>query len=244
MKYRIDINADLGEGKPYDEELMQYISSCSIACGGHFGNETSMTTAVRLAKQYNVKVGAHPSFPDKDNFGRKQLTITKEELTESVFFQLLQFYAICENEEISIHHIKLHGALYNYAAMDAPTADAVVEAITQTKLRPKLYVPYNSVLHRKAENLMEVEFEAFIDRRYDNDGKLVTRSEADAIISDPAQAWQQLVNMIVEKKVTTKSGIQIPIKATTYCIHGDHPNSVSLIRYISERFEPHSIVLK
>ena len=137
----IDINSDLGEGMDNDPLIMPLISSCNIACGGHYGDEESMRTTVRLAMKHKVKIGAHPAFPDKDNFGRKVLTMTKSELCQSVFDQLLHFYAICEIENAPVHHIKLHGALYNYAAKDAPTADAVVEAIVATKIRPKFYVP-------------------------------------------------------------------------------------------------------
>ena len=159
MLNRIDINADLGEGSPYDAILMPLISSCSIACGGHFGNEKTMRAAVQLAKKHKVKIGAHPSFPDMENFGRKVLPMTANELSESVFHQLNSFLSVCESEEVFVHHIKLHGALYNYAAIDAPTADAVLEGILATQMRSKLYVPYGSVLAKKAENLLPLEFE-------------------------------------------------------------------------------------
>lgn len=243
MKHSIDINADLGEGMGFDEALMPYISSCSIACGGHFGTEETMRQTVLLAMKYKVKIGAHPSFPDKDNFGRKVLTITKHELSESVYFQLLHFFAICETEETTIHHIKLHGALYNYAAIDAATADAVVEAIIATEVRPKLYVPYGSVLHRKAENLLPLEFEAFLDRRYQDDGQLVKRSELNAIIESPEDAWEQLQNMIFNREVMAVSGQTIPMTANTFCIHGDHLNAVSIAKYIHAKLKEHHISL-
>ena len=201
MKYAIDINADLGEGMGNDKALMPYISSCSIACGGHFGNEETMRTTVQQAKEFNVKVGAHPSFPDKDNFGRKLVTMTKSELTESIYFQLLRIFAVCEIEDVKVNHIKLHGALYNYAAVDAPTADAVVSAITETKLRPYLYLQYGSVLHRKAENLIPLKFEAFIDRRYADDGLLVSRDVPGSVIEDPELAWEQLLEIVTTKSV-------------------------------------------
>lgn len=239
----IDINADLGEGTGNDKLLMPLLSSCSIACGGHFGNETTMTNTVQLAKKYNVKVGAHPSFPDFDNFGRKTLTMTKSELTESVFLQLIRFYAICETEAVPINHIKLHGALYNYAAIDAPTADAVVEAIVATKIRPKLYLPFNSILAKKAENLLPLEYEAFIDRRYNNDLSLVSRKEEDAIICSKEIAWNQLRQMVLNHEVTTIEDQVHSIYASTFCIHGDTQNSVDILKYIREKMEDNAMMI-
>jgi UPF0271 protein len=241
MKYTIDINADLGEGMGQDAALMKYISSCSIACGGHFGTDETMRQTVKLAMKNNVKVGAHPSFPDKDNFGRKPLTIPKGELSEAIYFQLLHFYAVCETEEATVNHIKLHGALYNYAAADAATSDAVVEAIIATNVRPKLYVPYDSVLHHKAKHLVPLEFEAFIDRRYTRDGKLLSRTEAGALIETPDQAWEQLQLMLTEKAVITATGEKIPITASTFCIHGDHTNALQIAAYIHSKLKQHHI---
>lgn len=239
----IDLNADLGEGAGFDAELMPLISSCSIACGGHFGDEDSMRATVKLAKKYGVKVGAHPSFPDTDHFGRKALSMTKSDLSSSVFEQLLAFYAVCETEDMAVHHVKLHGALYNYAAKDAPTADAVVEAITATKLRPKLYVQHGSILHKKAENLLPLVFEAFIDRSYNNDLSLVSRDHPKALIEQPNSAWEQLFSVINRGVVRTVDSEEKPIVATTFCIHGDHQNSVSILKYIHKQLEHNSISL-
>ncbi|MEM7084563.1 MAG: 5-oxoprolinase subunit PxpA [Bacteroidota bacterium] len=239
----IDINADLGEGAGHDDELMPLISSCSVACGGHFGNEDTIRSTVLLAKKHGVKVGAHPSFPDTDNFGRKVLSMTKSDLSNSVFEQLLAFYAVCETEDITVNHVKLHGALYNYAAKDAPTADAVVEAITATKLRPSLYVQHGSILHKKAENLLPLVFEAFIDRSYAHDLSLVSRGRPDALIEDPHSAWKQLFSMIDRGVVPTVNSIEKRIVATTFCIHGDHENSVAILKYIHGQLEQNSISL-
>ena len=239
----IDLNVDLGEGSPYDAQLMPLISSCNIACGGHFGNDATMRTAIQLAKKYDVKVGAHPSFPDVDNFGRKVLTITKQELSESIFQQLLRFYAVCETEAIPVHHIKLHGALYNYAAIDAPTADAVVEGIVATKFRPKLYLPFHSILAKKAKNLLPLEYEAFIDRRYNDDLSLVSRNEEGAVLTSPEAAWNQLYLMLEQQEVKTKQNNQRPIKASTYCIHGDTLNAVAILQFIRRQMERNQIRL-
>ncbi|MFT4670630.1 MAG: UPF0271 protein [Ulvibacter sp.] len=243
MLNRIDINADLGEGSPYDAQLMPLISSCSIACGGHFGNETTMGTAVQLAKEHKVKIGVHPSFPDIENFGRKVLPMTKNELSESVFQQLIRFYAVCESEDVPVHHIKLHGALYNYAAIDAPTADAVLEGILAAQIRPKLYVPYGSVLAKKAKNLLLLEYEAFIDRKYNDDLSLVPRIEKDAVICSSDGAWDQLRLMFENQLVKTKQLNNMSIKASTYCIHSDTSNVVEILSYIREQMKIHHIGL-
>lgn len=240
----IDLNADLGEGMPHDEVLMPYLSSCSIACGGHYGNDSSMCDAVRLAKKHNVKVGAHPSFPDANNFGRKIMTMTKAALTESVYAQITSFFSVCASEEIQANHIKLHGALYNYAAKDASTADAVVEAIIATKMRPILYVPPNSILSEKAKNLLPIVFEAFIDRRYELDLSLVSRTQNKAVITNPENAWKQLKSMVLDCEVETIAGQIRPIEATTFCIHGDNAEALAMLRYIHKQLKTHNISLR
>jgi UPF0271 protein len=232
MSHTIDINADLGEGSLYDAPLMPLISSCSIACGGHFGNEITMRTAIKLAKKHKVKIGGHPSYPDVENFGRKVLPMTKNELSESIFQQLNRFYEVCDSEDVPVHHIKLHGALYNYAAIDTPTADAVLEGILATQMRPKLYVPYGSVIAKKVENLLPLEYEAFIDRKYNDDLSLVSRIEKDAVIITPDVAWRQLRLMIENQIVETKQNSNKSIIATTFCIHSDTFNAVEILSYI------------
>ena len=235
MKRQIDINADLGEGFGNDAEMMPLISSCSIACGGHYGDKTTMLATIQLAKKYHVKIGAHPSFPDPDNFGRKYVSMTKSELTNSLVEQLLNFYTVCETEDTLAHHIKLHGALYNHAAIDPDIADAVMDAIVATRLLPKLYVPYGSVLAQKAKNTCPIVYEAFIDRRYNDDRSLVSRSESIALIKDSKYAFNQLLRIYNKAVVTTVSKSDIFIKAATFCIHGDHANSINILNYIHEQ---------
>ena len=232
MLKTIDINADLGEGSHNDSQLMPLISSCSIACGGHYGNETTMRTAVQLAKKHKLKIGAHPSFPDMENFGRKLLPMTKKELSESISEQLIRFYAICDSEDVPLHHIKLHGALYNYAAIDEPTTDAVLEGILATQIRPKLYVPFGSVLAEKAKNVLSLEYEAFIDRKYNDDLSLVSRIEKDAVFCNPDAAWRQLQLMIEKQIVETKQNNTKSIIASTYCIHSDTSKVIEILSYI------------
>jgi UPF0271 protein len=242
-EYLIDINADLGEGQSTDANIMPLISSCSIACGGHYGDEETMRATIKLAKENGVKIGAHPSFPDKDHFGRKRMTLTKRELTDAIFNQLLAFYAVCEEEDMPIHHLKLHGALYNYSAIDAPTADAVISAMEETQLRSKLYVPNDSIIAKKAENLFPLVYEAFIDRRYTDELTLVSRDKENALITDPKEAWQQLFDMVVHQELTTITNNKKKILASTYCIHGDTPQAQDILDYIHIQMKKHNLRL-
>ncbi len=203
-----------------------------------------MRAAICLAKKYNVKVGAHPSFPDRDNFGRKVLTLTKNELKEEVYNQIMGFVAICNSENIQLHHVKLHGALYNYSAIDAPTSDAVVEGILATGLRPKFYLPFDSILSKKAKNLLPLVYEAFIDRTYNDDLSLVSRSVDNATISSPEKAWEQLWKIISKRKVITINNLEREIIASTYCIHSDTQDAVKILEHIHLRMEKHSITLE
>lgn len=241
MKNVIDINADLGEGTGNDELLMQLISSCSIACGGHFGDEKSMLKAIRLAKKHKVLVGAHPSFPDKINFGRALIMLSENELVETIFQQTTNFQKLCALEGVNLHHIKLHGALYNLSSVDVLTAEAVLKGILKANAKVKLYVAQNSILAIKAKNLFPLVYEAFIDRRYNDDLTLVRRNISGAIISNAEEAWNQLFEMVMHQKVTTISGLKKQIIASSFCVHGDHVNAVEILKYIREQMKVHAI---
>ncbi len=231
----IDINCDLGEGTGNDVSLMSYISSCSIACGGHFGDEKTMVAAIRLAKKHQVKVGVHPSFPDKENFGRKIISISENELEENVYNQIKTFQQVCEREDVQINHIKLHGALYNLAAKNENIALTVLKAIKNTKIKASIYAPYQSVLADLAHPNFNVIFEAFADRQYHSDLQLVARSKKKAVISEPTVAWKQVQHILEKGIVISVEGEKVKIKAQTFCIHGDQPNAIALASYIHEQ---------
>lgn len=239
----IDINADLGEGSGNDLAIMPLISSCSIACGGHFGNENTIRNTIRLAKKHNVLIGAHPSFPDTDNFGRSVMAISNKDLYESISEQLKAFEAVCISENVQIHHIKCHGALYNLAAKDPAVAKLVVHAIQQTGIKAILYTLPNSELAKAASGNLEVYAEAFIDRRYNNDMSLVARGVKGAVIDSPEAAFEQLKQMVWQQKVCTITDEVKPISAQTFCIHGDHDQSVVILTSIHESMPKHLIRL-
>lgn len=236
----IDINCDLGEGLPNDTELMNYISSCNIACGGHAGDIHTMDTAIALAMQHNVKIGAHPSYPDKTNFGRKQIAISLDELQISIEQQLRIFVERVTLQKGILHHVKAHGALYNVAAKDITVAQVLISAIKNTTNRVFLYVPFNSVLEKLAmENDIPIQYEAFIDRNYNDDGSLVSRSLENSVIHDKYKALEHLLFMIQYQKVKSISGKKIELASQTFCIHGDNKNVIDMITFIRESL-PHN----
>ena len=241
----IDINVDVGEGIGNESILMPIISSCNIACGGHAGDSESMRMVVKLATANNVKIGAHPSFPDKANFGRKQMDISCAALYTSIKGQIDNLMTILEQENTRLNHVKPHGALYNLAAVDDKAASVIIEVMKNFILPVKLFVPFNSVIEKKAiENNIPIKYEAFADRNYNDDGTLVSRNEKNALIHDSEQMFDHVFRMISSQKVKTISGSEIKILADTFCIHGDNPKAVDLIQDLSKRLREKSIQIK
>jgi len=238
MLQTIDINVDVGEGLDNEAQLMPYISSCNIACGGHAGDSQTMRTVVKLAKQYNVKIGAHPSFPDKENFGRQPIEISSVALFKSIREQINNLMFVLREENARLHHIKPHGALYNLAVTKTSIATVIIEAMKSISLPIKLFVPYNSVVAELAikENI-PIVYEAFADRNYNDDLTLVSRKEKNAVISDYDELFNHIYRMITQQKVKTKNGVEVELKAKTFCIHGDNPKAVDLIKNLKQRLE-------
>ncbi len=226
----IDINCDLGEGVNGEALLMPYISSCNIACGGHFGDKKTIDETIKLAIKNEVKIGAHPSFPDQINFGRKMLNISIEDLKKSIQSQLELFVERLEIFNVKMHHIKAHGALYNLIATDVDAATNYINSIERYTKGVRLYVPYNSAIEMVAkERGINIRYEAFADRNYNADLSLVSRSNKNAIISNPIAVFNHIKQMIEAEKVLTIDEVLIPIKADTFCIHGDHKNSLEVL---------------
>lgn len=240
----IDINADLGEKAGQDHVIMPLVSSCSIACGGHVGDEESMNETIKLAALHNVKIGAHPSYPDKENFGRLPLGISDIDLEESLKDQLKNFYRIAKESNQQVHHVKAHGALYNTISKDKKTAKIYLKVISQLGIQAKLYVPFNSVIHKLAKSQYKCLTEAFIDRAYNDDLSLVGRSQANALHKTPETAWRQLHEMAVHGEVSTITGSKAKIDAHTFCIHGDHPNAKQILEFIHHKLSKHNISLQ
>lgn len=231
----IDINADIGEGIGNEADLMPLLSSCNIACGGHAGNVETMRFCVNLAKKYKVKIGAHPSFPDVENFGRKEINMSCAALYQSVKNQIKELMNVIREEYGALHHVKPHGALYNLAAKDKTTAEVIVEVMKSIHLPLKLYVPYGSVISEIAKKeRIPITYEVFADRNYNEDLSLVSRTNANAIITDVKKMTSHIQNIILYQKVTSINGVEVPIKAETICVHGDNPEAIKLIKNLQQ----------
>ncbi len=233
-KNYIDINCDLGEGIGNEEQIMPLISSCSIACGGHAGTDLTMFEVAKLAQKNNVKVGAHPSYPDKENFGRVTMEISADVLIASVKKQVDDFAAILKKENIELHHIKAHGALYNDIVVDKELARNFLKSIASYKDSVFLYVPFNSVIEGEAlVDGFQIKYEAFGDRNYTDEGLLISRQENDAVIQDSQAVLEHIARMVHEREVRLPSGKRMRMLADTYCIHGDTPSALEILTYIS-----------
>lgn len=238
MTYSIDINCDLGEGAGNDALLMPYLSSCNIACGGHAGNDDTMKETIRLALQHNVKIGAHPSFPNRENFGRTEMNLPNNELSTLIIAQIIRLKILTEEAGGKLNHVKPHGALYNMAAVNDSTAEAVIDAMAAFDKGLILYVPYGSVIAKKAiERNIPILYEAFADRNYNNDLTLVSRQLSNAVMKDSGDVLAHVVSMVKEKKVKTVDGDLVKIEAGTICVHGDNPHAVEIVSHLSQNLK-------
>lgn len=238
---QIHINCDLGEGGEHDAELMLMISACNIACGGHAGNVESMQRTVALALEHGVEIGAHPSYPDKDNFGRKRMKISAEDLQRSLVAQILSLKQITESEGGKLTHVKPHGALYNDAAKDKNIAEIVLKSVQEFDEDLPIYAPINSVISSLAEEKIPVVFEAFADRNYNEDYSLVSRQKETALITQKEEVFQHLFSMFSTGEITCENGRKISCNATTFCLHSDTPNSVKILQYLRQKFSENGI---
>lgn len=246
MKSRIiDINCDVGEGVGNESDLFPMISSCNIACGGHAGSKETIRQCLELAEKFNVKIGAHPSYPDSDNFGRVSMNISDADLIKSIGNQLKLFMNECNKLSATLHHIKPHGALYNDIAKNEHLANVFLTAVSPFKNNVILYVPYKSVIEKLAHaNNFNIMKEAFADRNYNNDLSLVSRKEDNALISNGKMVLEHLVLMCNENNVRTVSGELIPIQADTFCIHGDTPSAFQILTYITKHLPEYNLQAK
>jgi UPF0271 protein len=238
MKLHVDLNADLGEGAGHDAELFELITSANIATGFHAGDSDTMHAAVCGAKEYGVAVGAHPSFFDRENFGRKELKVSNEEVFDAVAYQLGIFQAIGSAVGVRPNHVKPHGALYNMAVRDEGLANAIARAIKSVDPKLILFAPDNSELARAGEaHGLQVAREVFADRNYLNDGWLVPRTRPDALLRDPKKAAQRVLRMLREGKVCSVEGHDVDVRGETICVHGDTPGAVEFASELRTQLE-------
>ena len=234
---RIDINCDMGEGIGNDEEIMPYITSANIACGLHAGDDDIMERTLLLARDHSVHIGAHPSFEDRENFGRTEIHLAPQAVFDLVRMQVEKLYVLAKRKGTELHHVKPHGALYNMAAKNSDLAAAISTAIKDVDDRLLLYGLSNShLIHEGRKAGLPTASEAFADRSYQDDGSLTPRSFPGALINDETEMLQHVERML-KGKVRTVSGKEIPILAETICVHGDGAHALAFARSLHHHFK-------
>lgn len=247
---RIDLNCDMGESFGRytigaDEQIISSITSANIACGFHAGDPATMRKSVRLALDHSVSIGAHPGLDDLSGFGRRNMAITPQEAYDIVLYQIGALHGFVIAEGAVLHHVKPHGALYNMAAVDAELAEAVAKAVYSINPELILYGLSGSELIKAGRKLgLKTANEVFADRTYQEDGTLTPRIHEHALIKNESDAVAQVVKMVKEQTVFSTTGVEIPIKADTICIHGDGAHSVEFARKIHKVLREHDVEVR
>jgi len=246
----VDLNCDMGESfgawkMGNDAELMNYVSSVNIACGFHAGDATTMRKTLEMAIEKGVAIGAHPSFPDLQGFGRREMSLSPSEVSDVVLYQVSALKGVCESLGGKLHHVKPHGALYNQAANDPDLAKAIAEAVNAIDSKLILYGLSGSYLISESEKVeLTTASEVFADRTYQADGRLTPRTENNALIKDTKKASAQVLQMIRKQSVTPNNGDEISLKAETICVHGDGENAVGFAKEISRILKENDISIR
>lgn len=229
----MDINCDMGEGIGNEELIMPFISSANIACGYHAGDVETMQHVIELCNKYHVAIGAHPSFLDRENFGRTEIELPVDDLYELITQQLIILNEVASSVDQKLVHVKPHGALYNMSAKDALVAKIVAKAVKDFDRNLVLFGLSGSHSVREAKMAgLKTRSEVFADRTYQDDGTLTPRTVSDALITDTNKAVEQVLQMMNEGTVTTLSGKKIPVVAETVCIHSDGIQAVEFAKAI------------
>lgn len=236
----VDLNCDLGEGCGHDAEIMPFVTSASIACGGHAGDAATMRATAELARRHGTAVGAHPGYPDREYFGRRELRLAPDEVERLVAEQVAALQAMAP-----VVHVKPHGALYNQAARDPVVAAAVVAGVRACGAGLALFAPGGSELARAGRRAgLRVVEEAFADRRYRADGSLAARGLAGAVIEDEAGILAQALALVRVGTVMTLDGTPLAVKADTLCLHGDTPGAVTFARALRSGLEAAGVTVR
>ena len=246
----ININCDLGEksklhNNKNDPYLLEIVNSANVACGYHAGDEETMEQVIRISKENNVSIGAHPSFNDPENFGRQRLNLSTSEVRRLIIdqYEILQKIALNQSENVT--HIKPHGALNNMACEDLDLAMTIAKAINEIDKSMIYLVPTGSKMEIAAKKLnMKIACEIFADRNYEDDGNLVSRKKPHALITDPEEAKKHVLNMVKNQSLNCHSGKQIPCEIDSVCIHGDNESSLSTAKSIRKNLIENGLQLK
>ena len=250
MSMEININCDLGEkskhhSNKHDPELLEIVNSANVACGFHAGDEETMNMVVQISKKNGVSIGAHPSFNDPENFGRKRINLSSSEIRKLIIdqYEILQNIAV-KNDQI-VSHIKPHGALNNMACEDIELSNTLAKAIKEIDKDLIYLVPTGSKMEEAANKLnMNIACEIFADRNYEDDGNLVSRKKPNALITDPEIAKKHVLSMVQNQALNCHSGKQIPCKIDSVCIHGDNISSLDTAKSIKKNLVENGLKLK
>ena len=246
----ININCDLGEkskhhSNKYDPDLLEIVNSANVACGFHAGDDESMNQVIKISKKNSVSIGAHPSFNDPDNFGRKKLSLQPIEIRKLIIDQYEILQKIANDHGESVTHIKPHGALNNMACEDIELANILAKAINEISKDLIYLVPTGSKMEEAAKKFnMKIACEIFADRNYEDDGNLVSRKKPNALITDPEKAKIHVLNMVKNQSLNCHSGKQIPCEIDSVCIHGDNISSLATAKLIKNNLLENGLKLK
>ena len=246
----ININCDLGESSKLhstenDPLLLEIVNSANIACGYHAGDKPTMEKTIEISKKNNVSVGAHPSFNDPENFGRKRLNLPLSEIKKLVIDQINILSNVADNKGIKVTHVKPHGALNNMACENYDLAKVISESIIQVNKELIFLVPTGSQMEKAGKKLgMKIAAEIFADRNYEDNGNLVSRSKNNAMIIDPEVAKKHVIKMVKNQALNCYSGKQIPCEIDSICVHGDGKSAVNTAKEIKDGLIKSGVILK
>lgn len=245
MAISIDLNADVAEGCGQDAALMPIISSANICCGLHAGSASQMLATLKLAKQHNVRVGAHPGFDDRENFGRTNQDLPEDEVRAVLRYQLGATKALCDMLDMPMSYVKPHGALYNQAAIDRTLADIISDEVRKFDPNLTLMALSGGELIKAAQAIgLATQSEVFADRRYEDNGSLVSRKLPNAVIDNDDEAINQVIQMITQGSVTSVTGKTVPVQADSVCLHGDNEHAIAFAKKIQIRLQADGIEIQ
>ena len=246
----ININCDLGESSKFhstenDPLLLKIVNSANIACGYHAGDKPTMEKTIEISKKNNVSLGAHPSFKDRENFGRKRLNLTSKEIKRLIIDQINILSQIASEKEMKVTHVKPHGALNNMACEDYELAKVISESIIETNKELIFLVPTGSEMEKAGKKLdLKVAAEIFADRNYEDDGNLISRKKSNAMITDPEIAKKHVIKMVEIQALNCYSGKQIPCDIDSICVHGDGKSAVGTAKEIRNGLRKSGVTLR
>ena len=246
----ININCDLGESSKLhstenDPILLNIVNSANIACGYHAGDKLTMEKTIEISKQNNVSIGAHPSFNDRENFGRKRLNLSTKEIEKLITDQINILSEIADSKGMKVTHVKPHGALNNMACEDYELAKIISKTIASVNNSLIFLVPTGSQMEKAGKKFgIKIATEIFADRNYEDDGNLVSRSKKNAIITDPVIAKKHIIKMVENQALNCFSGKQIPCEIDSICVHGDEKNAVNTALQIKDGLLKSGVTLK